>query len=91
MSSECIIGYQLTFNIVSLEFLLEVLAKQKKPEETLQEWQARVEQKMEPPTILCSYGGQKLNILCQITVDLSRGSRKVMAKVQVQKGAPVAY
>ena len=37
--------------IVSLEFLLETLAKQKKPEETPQEWWARVEQKMEPPTI----------------------------------------
>ena len=45
--------------IVLLEFLLEALAKQKKPEETPHEWQARVEQKMEPPTIpLCSYGRQ---------------------------------
>ena len=46
---------------------------------------------MEPPTIpLCSYGGQKLNILCQITVNMTRGNRKVTAKVQVQKAAPVA-
>ena len=77
--------------IVSLEFLLEALARQKKPEETPQEWRARVEQKMEPPTIsFCSYGGQKQNILCQITVDIIHGDRKVAAKVQVQKGAPVA-
>ena len=47
---------------------------------------------MEPTTIpLCSYGGQKLNILCQITVEIIRGiNRKATAKVQVQKGAPVA-
>ena len=77
--------------IVVLDFLLETLAKQKKPEETPREWRARVEQKMEPPTIpLCSYGRQKLNILCQITVDIIRGNHKVTAKVQVQKGAPVA-
>ena len=75
--------------IISLEFLLEALAKQKTPEETPQEWRAGVEQKMEPPTIpLCSYGGQKLNILCQITVDIIRGNQKVTAKVQVQKGGP---
>ena len=74
--------------IVSLELLLETLAKQK---ETPQEWRARVEQRMEPPTIsLCSYGGQKLSILCQITVGITHGSRKVTAKVQVQKAAPVA-
>ena len=35
--------------IVSLEFLLDTLAKQKKA--TPQEWRARVEQNIEPPTI----------------------------------------
>ena len=76
--------------IVSLDFLLETLAKQRAPEETPQEWRARIESRMEPPSIpLCSYGGQRLNMVCQTSVSIIRGRRTVTAKVQVQKGAPV--
>ena len=78
-------------SIVSLEFLLEALAKQRKPEESPQQWRTRVEKRLqEPPgALLRSFGGETLNMVCQVTVKLVRGSHDITAKVQVQKGTPV--
>lgn len=39
--------------------------------------------------MLHSFGGEKLNVICQVTVDITRSNRKVDAIVQVQKEAPV--
>ena len=76
--------------IVSLEFLLRTLAKQKREDETPQAWRARVEKKLEPPGIpLRSYGGQPLNIVGQVTVDICRGAHKANVRVHIQQGAPV--
>jgi hypothetical protein len=38
--------------IISLDFLLQTLAKQKKPGETPQAWRERIEKQLEPPSIL---------------------------------------
>ena len=73
--------------IVLLDFLLQTLAKQKKPRETTQ---ARIEEKLKPPSIpLCSYEGQPLSIVGQMTVDICRGDNKAKVKVHIQQGAPV--
>ena len=76
--------------IVSLKFLIDALAKQKKSDESPAQWRKRVEQRLEPPgPRLKSYGGEKLNTVCQIKVAISRGEHSAECVVQVQKGAPV--
>ena len=76
--------------IVSLKFLVDALAKQKKSDESPAQWRKRVEQRLEPPgPRLKSYGGEKLNTVCQIKVSLSRGEHSAECVAQVQSGAPV--
>ena len=76
--------------MVSLDFLLKVLAKQKKIDESPEEWRDRMWGQMEPPgPHLNSYGGVQLNTVCQIKVDISCGNHKTVSTVQVQKGAPI--
>ena len=47
----------------------------------------------ETPTrdLLCSFGGETLDIVCQATVNLVCGNHDITAKFQVQKGAPVQF
>ena len=48
--------------IVSLKFLIDILAKQKKSDEPPIQWCKRTEQQLEPPgPRLKSYGSEKLN------------------------------
>jgi hypothetical protein len=76
--------------IISLDFLLQTLAKQKKPGETPQAWRERIEKQLEPPSIpLRSYGGQPLSIVGQVLVNICRGDTSTRAKVHIQQGAPV--
>ena len=76
--------------MVLLDFLLKVLAKQKKIDESPEEWRDRMRGQMEPPgPRLNSYGGVQLNTVCQIKVDISRGNYKTVSTVQVQKEAPI--
>ena len=61
-----------------------------KSDESPAQWRKRVEQQLEPPgPRLKSYGGEKLNTVCQIKVSLSRGEHSAECIVQVQNGAPV--
>ena len=78
-------------SIVSLEFLLEALAKKRKQEESPQQWRARVEKRLqEPPgALLRSFGGETLDLMCQVTVNIARDNQNVTASVLVQKGAPL--
>ena len=80
-------------SIVSLKFLLEALAKLRKPKESPQQWRTRVEERLqEPPgALLRSFGGETLDMVCQVTVSIIRGNHDITAKVQVQKGAPVNF
>ena len=89
MSGYCTIGHRLTSNYYLTQFFLQTLAKQKREDETPQVWRARVEEKLEPPGIpLRSYGGQSLNIVGKVTVDIRRGAHKASVRVHVQQGAP---
>ena len=77
--------------IVSLPFLLEALAKQKREEQSPDEWRAVVEKRFEPSTItLQNYSGAKINIIRQMRVSISRGGNAdIQATVQVQNDVPV--
>ena len=76
--------------IISLDFLLQTLAEQRKPGETPQAWRTRIEKQLEPPSIpLRSYGGQPLSIVGQVMVHIRRGDTSTRVKVHIQQGAPV--
>ena len=50
--------------IVSLQFLLEALARQRPKSQSAEDWRAAVEERLEPSTVtLQSYGGQRLGIV----------------------------
>ena len=77
-------------SIVSLQFLLGALALARKEDESLAAWRAKVQERLEPPTItLRNYSGGKLNIVREIQVCISRpGFPGVTTTVQVQHDAP---
>lgn len=75
-------------SIVSLQFLLEVLAKQRQKDRSPAAWRAMVEQRLESPTVtLQNY--TELPILRQIKVNISKpGFTAIAGLVQVQNEAP---
>ena len=76
--------------IVSLPFMLNALAKQRPAGESLEEWKLSIRERLKPPQItLRSYSGERLNILCQTTVTLSRTEFSTTAVVYLQKDAPL--
>ena len=78
-------------SIVDLNFILNALAKKKKPEQSPSEWRAAVEKRLEQPSLgLQNYGGGELKLCRQIRVSVSRvGGKNVEAVLQVQNNAPV--
>ena len=75
--------------IVSLEFLLNSLAKGRAREQTPTGWKLEVKHRIKPPEVtLRSYGGGGLDIVGQILVTLRCGSYSRTAVVLVQKQAP---
>ena len=75
--------------VISLEFLLELFIKEKTEQQTPAEWRRETFKKFSPPSVLLrAYSGHKLNIMAQVNLTLSHGSRTVDAVVLVQEGAP---
>ena len=74
--------------IVSIDCLLDVLAKNKKTNQTKEEWREEVEKKFLAPTLLINnYGGGEVNIISQLTATLSHGSKECQTTIiLVQKG-----
>ena len=78
--------------IVSLEFLLETLAKQRPASQTVAELQVAVKARLQPPSVtLQSYGGKELNIVRQMSAVVSRGDHFCEATILVQKSAPLDF
>ena len=76
--------------IVSLQFLLDALAKQRPESQSPEDWKAAVEKCLEPSRItLHDDGGQRLGIVQQVKVRIARPGCAVEAVVQVQNGAPI--
>ena len=75
--------------ILSLEYLLQLLARKRSSDTTPAQWRAMVEKRLQPTNLkLHNYGGGQLPVVRQTTVALLRGCYSVSATVQVQKGAP---
>ena len=76
--------------IVSLNLILEVLASQRPKSQSPADWRAEVEKRLEPSMVaLQNYGGDKLPLIRQIQVNLSKAGKQVDAIIQVQHDAPV--
>ena len=76
--------------IISLDLIVEVLAKQRSSDQTPEQWKEPIKKRLEPSVLkLQSYGGGQLDLIRQIRLTLSRGQYKVHAVLQVQKDAPV--
>ena len=75
--------------IVSLKFILKVLADSKDSKQTVEEWRKATMRRFSAPAVtLTSCGSDRLNIIAQIPVVLSQVERQTDAVVLVQKGAP---
>ena len=76
--------------IVSLQFLLQVLAGKRPEHQSVESWKEEVKRRLLPPTIsLRSYSGGALDVVSQIQSRISRGDYSVDAVLQVQNDAPV--
>ena len=75
--------------IVSLDFVLDVLAIEKGRQQTPEQWKEEKLKRFSPPEVsLKAYGGHELDILSQIDLRLSQGKWSVDVPVLVQQGAP---
>lgn len=75
--------------IISLDFALDVLEKERPRYSSVEEWKTEAKKQFVPPTVtLKNYGGGLLDILAQLLVQITQGGYKVDTQVMVQKGAP---
>ena len=75
--------------VVSLEFVLNVFVKEKEEHKTPARWREETFEKFRPPSVLLkAYSGHKLNIISEVSLRLTHGSRTVEVVVLVQEGAP---
>lgn len=76
-------------SIMSLSFAMDVLSEERSNFNTPREWKEAMLQRFEHPTIaMRSYGGERLNIVAQLRVDLQQSNHRKTTTVLVQKGAP---
>ena len=75
-------------SIVSIDFLCQALIEIDNEKKSKEERLKDVESKLKNPTIsISNFGGGKVNILSQVTVDICHGSYQCRATVLVQKGS----
>ena len=75
--------------IISLEFVLKVLANEWTLNQTVQGWKEPTHKKLVSPKVsMQNYGGHRVDIMAQIEVSLSQGERQVDVVVFFQKGDP---
>ena len=75
--------------IVSLEFLMKALWKQKPAEQPREEWDGYFKKWIEPPDVtLQNYEGDRINTVGQVRVTISRGVHSHEAVIQVQRHGP---
>ena len=89
VSTEALVDTGSPATIISLEFVLSVLRKNRPKNQTNDQWMELTREKFKNPDIvLKNYGDQPLDFLVQIYLSLCRGDRQVNSVVLVRKGAP---
>ena len=80
-----------TVTIMSFDFALDVVAKERPHFSSVEEWRTEARKQFLPPTVsLKNYSGGRLDILAQLPVRLTQGEYNVDVQVMVQKDAPYA-
>ena len=75
--------------IISLDFAMIVMAKERSKFASVEEWQEATLKKFEPPAVsLRNYGGGRLDIMAQLPVRISQGEYHADVMVLVRKKAP---
>ena len=75
--------------IISLDCLLDILAKNRKAGQSKEEWKQEVKKRFLPPTLsINSFGGGEMNVISQLTTNLKRGTKEYQTTILVQKGVP---
>jgi len=76
-------------SMVSIEFLLQVLGADKVNSENKEDWTKVVRAKLKPPSVtIQNFSGDQVNVICQCTVEVSRGEHRCRTTVLVQNGVP---
>lgn len=76
--------------IASIECMLDALAKQRAPKQSVEEWKQEVQKKFQEPTLsVNNYGGGDVNVIGQLPVTLQVENKECQATILVQKGAKV--
>ena len=71
--------------IVSIDCLLEALFERRTITQSPEDWRKEVASKIQPPSLtIRSYGGGEINVIGQLSVDMSLGERKCRQTVLVQ-------
>ena len=81
-------GYPVT--IISIDCLLDNIAKNQKVGQSKEEWKQEVEKRFLPLTwSINSFGDGELNVISQLTTNLKCGTKKYKTTTLVQKGVPL--
>ena len=89
VTTDALIDSDSPATIISLEFLMSILAKERGPGETPSQWQTRTMTRFSSPEVtLWNYSGQQLHLVSQLQLTLSQGKHEVTTPVLVQKNAP---
>ena len=77
--------------IISIDCLLDILAKNRKAGQSKEEWKQEVEKRFLPPTLSINSfggggGGGEVNVINQLTTNLKRGTKENQTTILVQKG-----
>ena len=76
--------------IISIDCLLDILAKNRKAGPNKEEWKQEVEKKFLPPTLsINSFDGGEVNVISQLTTNWKRGTKEYHTTIQIQKGVPL--
>ena len=63
--------------IISIDCLLDILAKNQKAGQSKEEWKQEVEKRFLPSTLaINSFGGGEVNVISQLTTNLKRGTKE---------------
>ena len=76
-------------NILSLNFIVNHWAQQRKEGQTVEQWKEEVRNRLRSPSLtLKNYGGNEINILKETSVKLERGGYSCTEVVLLQKNPP---
>ena len=74
--------------IASIDYILKVLEKLRKPRQSIQKWKQEVQKKFQVPSIgVNNYSEEQVNIISQLPVTVKLNTRECQATILVQRGA----